>query len=187
MFLVILFASVAYVCNCEYWLHRIFMHRPVWKFDYPFRAHAVTHHGLFKSDKTYHVQNDADKEKIPMAWWNGPALVTLFGLPMVFVSWLLGMWSIVVTVVIVAAIYYGLYEYLHWCMHLPLQKRRIIERSWFFCRLNGHHLLHHRYMGKNFNVVLPFCDLCYGTLMLRSKIRFPQARGPSVPDVQPRQ
>jgi hypothetical protein len=28
--------------------------------------------------------------------------------------------------------------------------------------------------------------LCLGTLMLRSKVAFAQARGPAVPDVQPR-
>ena len=31
-------------------------------------------------------------------------------------------------------------------MHLP--KKRNLERSGIGYRLNGHHLLHHRYMGK---------------------------------------
>jgi hypothetical protein len=83
------------------------------------------------------------------------------------------------------ALYYAAYEFIHWCMHLP--KARRVETWWMFRRLNGHHLLHHRYMHKNFNVVLPLADLLFGTLLLRSKIRFPQATGPSVPDVQPRQ
>jgi sterol desaturase/sphingolipid hydroxylase (fatty acid hydroxylase superfamily) len=61
-----------------------------------------------------------------------------------------------------------------------------LERSGIFFRLNGHHLLHHRYMGKNYNVVLPMADLCLGTLLLRSKVQFKQAEGPSVPNVQPR-
>jgi sterol desaturase/sphingolipid hydroxylase (fatty acid hydroxylase superfamily) len=68
-------------------------------------------------------------------------------------------------------------------MHLP--KKRHVERSGIFFRLNGHHLLHHRYMRKNFNVVLPFADLCCGTLLMRSKVAFAQAQGQSVPDVQP--
>jgi hypothetical protein len=33
---------------------------------------------------------------------------------------------------------------------------------------------------------LPLADLLLGTLMLRSKIQFPQPRNPAVPDVQPR-
>jgi sterol desaturase/sphingolipid hydroxylase (fatty acid hydroxylase superfamily) len=69
-------------------------------------------------------------------------------------------------------------------MHLP--RKRHVERSGIFFRLNGHHLLHHRYMGKNFNVVLPLADLSLRTLLLRSKIAFAQARGSSVPDVQPK-
>jgi sterol desaturase/sphingolipid hydroxylase (fatty acid hydroxylase superfamily) len=79
--------------------------------------------------------------------------------------------------------YYGAYEYLHWCMHLPRERR--VERSGLFFRLNGHHLLHHRYMGKNFNVVCPLADLCLGTLLLRSPVAFAQATGPAVPNVQP--
>jgi hypothetical protein len=61
-----------------------------------------------------------------------------------------------------------------------------VERSGIFFRLNGHHLLHHRYMGKNFNVVLPLADLCCFTLRLRSRVAFAQAQGPSVPNVQPK-
>jgi hypothetical protein len=41
-------------------------------------------------------------------------------------------------------------------------------------------------MHKNYNVVMPFADLCLGTLLLRSKFKFPQARGAAVPDVQPK-
>jgi hypothetical protein len=36
-------------------------------------------------------------------------------------------------------------------------------------------------------VVLPLADLLLGTLMLRSKVCFAQATGPSVPNVQPKQ
>jgi hypothetical protein len=42
-------------------------------------------------------------------------------------------------------------------------------------------------MNRNYNVVLPLADLCFGTLMLRSKVHFKQACGPSIPNVQPRQ
>ncbi len=98
----------------------------------------------------------------------------------------LGCWPLVVADRSFVAFvgYYAAYEYMHWCMHLP--KSRRVERSWIFYRLNGHHLLHHRYMHKNYNVVMPFADLCLGTLLLRSKIKFPQARGAAIPDVQPK-
>jgi sterol desaturase/sphingolipid hydroxylase (fatty acid hydroxylase superfamily) len=66
-----------------------------------------------------------------------------------------------------------------------LPKARRCEKPEFFRRINGHHLLHHRYMHKNFNVVLPLADWVLGTLLIRSKTRFAQATGPSLPNVQP--
>jgi hypothetical protein len=168
----------------EWLLHRFFMHRPLGRFEYAFRAHALVHHQTFKADHTYHLIHDADKETIPMAWWNGPVLIALCMIPAVLLAWGVDQWWIAFGALLAYGAYYGAYEYMHWCMHLP--KARRVERSWIFRRLNGHHLLHHRYMHKNFNVVLPLADLCLGTLVLRSKMHFAQARGPAVPDVQPR-
>jgi sterol desaturase/sphingolipid hydroxylase (fatty acid hydroxylase superfamily) len=105
-------------------------------------------------------------------------------IPFVVGSIFLKNWGFVTGAFIACSAYYGAYEYVHWCMHLP--RKRSVERSGIFFRLNGHHLLHHRYMGKNFNVVFPLADLCLGTLLLRSKVHFKQASGPSVPDVQPK-
>ena len=105
-------------------------------------------------------------------------------MPFVAAAWLVGTWAIICGSLLACAGYYGAYEYMHWCMHLP--KKRGIERSGIYFRLNGHHLLHHRYMGKNFNVVFPLADLILGTLLLRSRVHFKQATGPSVPNVQPR-
>ena len=160
------------------------MHRPLGKFTYPYQRHTLTHHRIFKSDYTYHLINEKDKWTIPMAWWNGPTLIALSLLPFLAASLLTGHWGIITGGALAISSYYGAYEYLHWCMHLP--RKRNLERSGIFFRLNGHHLLHHRYMGKNFNVVLPLADLCLGTMLLRAKTHFKQAEGPSVPNVQPR-
>ncbi len=160
------------------------MHRPLGSFTYPYERHARVHHHIFKYDHTYHLINEKDKKTIPMAWWNGPALVAISSLPFVLASLVVGSWGILCGAVLTISAYYAAYEYMHWCMHLP--KKRHVERSGIFFRLNGHHLLHHRYMNRNFNVVLPLADLFFGTLMIRSKVRFRQACGPSVPDVQPR-
>jgi hypothetical protein len=92
-------------------------------------------------------------------------------------------WWLLPGAFVAASAYYATYEYLHWCMHKP--NRRLVERSGLFFLLNGHHLPHHRYMHKNFNVVLPLADLCLSTLLVRSTIRFAQAREEGVPDVQP--
>ena len=99
----------------EWTLHRFLIHRPVGHFDYAFRAHALVHHQTFRSEHTYHLIEEKDKETIPMAWWNGPVLIL--------------------------------------CCMVP---------------------------------VLPLAGLCFGTLLLRSKIAFPQPSGLGVPDVQPR-
>jgi hypothetical protein len=177
--------GVVFASFFEWTLHRFFMHRPIGNFAYAFRAHALVHHQTFKADHTYHLIEEKDKETIPMAWWNGPVLIVFAAAPFTLAALLSGHWGLVVGGVVACGAYYGVYEYMHWCMHLP--RARGIERSGIFFRLNGHHLLHHRYMHKNFNVVLPLADLCLGTLLLRSKITFAQARGPAVPDVQPRE
>ncbi|MBI3191894.1 MAG: hypothetical protein HYZ36_04440 [Pedosphaera parvula] len=119
-----------------------------------------------------------------MAWWNGPVLIAACQIPFVAAAALTGHGWLLCGSVLACIAYYSAYEYMHWCMHLP--KKRNIERSGIFFRLNGHHLLHHRYMHKNFNVVLPLADLFLGTLLLRSKVHFAQATGPAVPNVQPR-
>lgn len=176
--------AVVFASFFEWVLHRYVMHRPVGKFRYPFESHTLIHHHVFKADHTYHVLRDSDKKIIPMAWWNGPLLIAFGLVPFFWAAFFTGQWGILCGAAPACCAYYAAYEYMHWCMHLP--KRRSVERSGIFFRLNGHHLLHHRYMGKNFNVVLPLADVCLGTILLRSKIHFAQARGPSVPDVQPR-
>ncbi|TSC68109.1 MAG: hypothetical protein G01um101472_152 [Parcubacteria group bacterium Gr01-1014_72] len=190
-FLFLLCASAAYASFFEHTLHRFLMHRPFFGFTYAYQAHAKIHHHVFGFDETYHCKRREDARIISMAWWNGPVLILVTAILPALAAWYFGDWTIVIVQCIVAALYYAVYEYIHWCMHLPKAKRRLIERfnvfgCRIFYRLNGHHLLHHRYMGKNFNVVLPFADLCLGTLVLRSKFAFSQPRGIDVPDVQPR-
>jgi hypothetical protein len=177
-------AGIVFSSFFEWTLHRFLMHRPFWNFTYAFRTHAIVHHQVFKADHTYHLVDEKDKSTIPMAWWNGPVLILVCQIPFAIAALLLNQWGILAGSTLACAAYYGAYEYMHWCMHLP--KRRNIERSGIYFRLNGHHLLHHRYMHKNFNVVLPLADLCLGTLLLRSKVSFAQATGPSVPNVQPK-
>jgi hypothetical protein len=176
-------AALIFASFFEWTLHRYLMHRPFAGLQYAFKAHAVVHHQTFKADHTYHLNHEKDKETIPMAWWNGPLLIAMLMIPAVAVAWPLGIWGLAVGALLTNVAYYGTYEYIHWCMHLP--KHRRLERSWLFRRLNGHHLLHHRYMHKNFNVVMPLADLVLRTLLLRSKTRFAQATGPAVPNVQP--
>lgn len=189
IFLFVLIGCILYASLFEYILHRYVMHRPIFGFTYAFNAHAKVHHGTYKADHTYHVQDHKLAYLIPMAWWNGPTLIIIASTPFLLTRLMYGVWWPTITVAATLSVYYGLYEYLHWCMHLP--KERILAKSRIFRlvfrRLNGHHLLHHRYMQhKNFNVVLPFWDFVFGTLVLRAATKFAQAKGPLVPDVQPK-
>jgi sterol desaturase/sphingolipid hydroxylase (fatty acid hydroxylase superfamily) len=176
--------GLIYASFFEWLLHRYLMHRPLGGFRYPFERHTLIHHRVFRADHTYHLVDEKDAHTIPMAWWNGPLLILVGVTPFGVASGFTGQWGLLAGAFICCAVYYGAYEYMHWCMHQP--KKRQVERSGIFFRLNGHHLLHHRYMGKNYNVVLPLADLLLGTLLLRSPVHFKQARGPAVPDVQPR-
>lgn len=193
-FLICLATFVVMVPICsefEWRLHSGVMHKPIyifgWKFDYPFIAHHQVHHQIFKWDKTYILQDPADRPTITMAWWNGPLLSVISSIP----GWIVGymidhMLAVGLTSFFTVFAYYGVYETIHLFMHLPAQKKRLIGRifppyKW----LNGHHILHHRWMKKNFNVVLPLADWWHKTLLRRSPMRFDQPRGPLIPDVQP--
>lgn len=178
-----MFVASSYLSIFEWTLHRFLMHKPFWRFTYPFESHALKHHRIFQADRTYHLQNINDKRTIPMAWWNGPALIVATTSPILLISWLWGAWWISVGFFVASIFYYAAYEYMHWCMHLP--RRRLVERSGIYFRLNGHHLLHHRWMNCNFNVVLPIADFLFGTLLTRAKFKFEQAEGESLPNVQP--
>ncbi len=184
LILMTVLCAIPYASFFEWTLHRFLMHRPLGGFDYAYVAHALTHHRIFKADHTYHLIEEKTKHTIPMAWWNGPILILISGIPFDLVGWYMRTWTVPVTAAVVIGLYYGTYEYIHWCMHLP--RERNVERTGIFFRLNGHHLLHHRYMNRNFNVVLPLADFFLGTLLLRSKVRFAQPQGPMIPDVQPK-
>lgn len=185
-----LLVGIPYASIFEWTLHRHVMHRPVGNFRYAYNAHALTHHRLFGADQTYHLHPNNVLHKIPMAWWNGPVLIFVSGLPFflaaVPVYFFLDGYSaitIILTALILLGSYYGIYEYIHWCWHLP--RNRKIERLRIFQYLNGLHIVHHRHMGYNFNLVVPFADWLFGTYLPRAKKPFVQVRGSGVPDVQP--
>ena len=60
-------------------------------------------------------------------------------------------------------LYYFLYEYLHYCMHIP--KGRWLEKTFWFKWLDSHHHMHHKRHFNNLNVVLPVADMLFGTLI----------------------
>lgn len=161
-------AGFVYSSFPEWIVHRYVMHKVFLKFEYPFISHAVIHHGKFKADVTYELQNHSpekqreDQVTIPMAWWNGPTLIAIASLPFIFMGIGSMSWFIVLCISLGIASYYGVYEYIHWCMHKP--KNRWFEQTRLYRWINGHHKRHHEKMHRNFNVVLPLADLLLGTL-----------------------
>ena len=107
----------------EWVLHRYVMHRPLGALTYPFRAHAVVHHGTFRADHTYHLQIEADKKTIPMEWWNGPVLIAIALSPVLPLAWATGHWALALGAFLAMAGYYCTYESVSYT-HLTLPTNR---------------------------------------------------------------
>jgi hypothetical protein len=152
--------GLLYANPFEYGFHRWVLHRRSGLLRHPYQMHALLHHRVFQGDATYHVQHEGDRDLILFEWWQGllmlaaraPAVWGLQAISGVPVFWG-GMTAL--------AVYYALYEYLHWCMHNPAG--RWVEHRSAFRVLDAHHRLHHRLWRVNFNVVLPIADMVFGT------------------------
>jgi hypothetical protein len=148
-----------YASFFEYAFHRWIMHRRWRLFTHTYQMHTLLHHRVFHGDATYQVHQSEDR--ILFEWWQGPLLLAVhapgvWGLELA--SGLPVFWGGMAAM----AVYYGLYEYVHWCVHCPAG--RWIEGKRVFQYLSAHHRLHHRLWRTNFNVVLPLGDLVFGTL-----------------------
>jgi len=164
-----LLAGVLQASAFEWVYHRYWLHRP-WLPPQMFTAHTLVHHQLCKHEDTFHVTEEEQEEALTFQWWGGPVLVFINTIPWLVASFLFrgtGFPGLLVSAIIGAVIlgYYYVYEGFHYLMHKP--RFPWIERSGLFQFMKNHHRLHHVYMGKNFNVVLPLADLCLGTLVLR--------------------
>jgi hypothetical protein len=167
----------------EWVYHRSWLHRP-WLPPAMFTAHTLVHHQLCKHDDTFHVTEPEQEEALTFQWWAAPILIALNMLPYAIAALLFHAWgnpawtAVMCTVGGIVLLYYFAYEGFHYLMHKP--SLPWIERRGFFKFIERHHKLHHVYMGKNFNVVLPLADLLLGTLVLTdplpAKVTEPAAR-----------
>src|SRR5690349_5634287 len=98
--------ATVYASVFEWILHRFLMHKPIWIFRYPFERHALVHHRVFRADHTYHLIHEKDAQTIPMAWWNGPALIAVGLQPFLLVSILTGHWGFLCGAATACAGYY---------------------------------------------------------------------------------
>ena len=155
------FASVlVYASFFEWTLHKYLMHTPLWQ--YPFRAHALVHHGLFRTGYRYFLCDPKVVRKVRFAWWNAPFILILHTPIFLWLQRTLDL-DILLGAFSALILYYFLYEYFHYCMHIP--KGRWLETTAWFRWLDSHHHMHHRRHFSNLNVVLPLADIVLGTLI----------------------
>lgn len=153
----------------EWTLHKYLMHQPRWQ--YPFRAHALVHHGLFRTGAGYFLSDPDHLRKVRFAWWNAPLILILHTPAILFVEHLLGL-SLLFGALSAMGLYYFLYEYLHYCMHVP--RGRWFETTRWFGWLDSHHHMHHKRHFNNLNVVLPLADILFRTLIpAQRRVRVP--------------
>jgi hypothetical protein len=151
---------LVYASFFEWTLHKYLMHTPFWQ--YPFRAHALVHHGLFRTGAQYFLADAKVVRKVRFAWWNAPFIIILHTPAIVWIQ-RLSETNIAVGALSALISYYLLYEYLHYCMHIP--KRRWLETTAWFRWLDSHHHMHHKRHFNNLNVVLPLADIVFRTLI----------------------
>lgn len=154
------FCFFLYSSFFEWVLHKHLMHQPRWQ--YPFRAHALVHHGLFRTGAAYFLSNINHVRKVRFAWWNAPLILILHTPVILWLEYLLGT-SVLFGALSAMGFYYFLYEYLHYCMHIP--SGRWLEKTRWFRWLDSHHHMHHMHHLNNLNVVLPLADIVFGTLV----------------------
>ena len=157
--------GIFYASFLEWNLHKHLMHTKRKWFPYPFRAHALVHHQIFKADETYHLQRNEDKHTIPMAWWNGIVLAIIASIPIAIIGYLIGDYQSWLKVGATVYGYYIVYESMHFLMHLPEDKQPWwFKKFYIFRDLDARHHLHHLHMNtKNFNVLVWFWDWVFGT------------------------
>ena len=166
----------------EWIYHRYWLHRP-WLPPQMFTAHTLVHHQLCKHEDTFHITEPEQEEAMTFQWWAGFVLVSINMIPWALAALLLGRigypgWTVMATIGATIYVYYLCYEGFHYLMHNP--RWPWVENAGWFKFIKKHHQLHHIYMGKNFNVVLPFADLLLGTLVLNdpqpARVTEPAAR-----------
>ncbi len=155
------FCWVIYGSFFEWYWHKLWMHTPRPPRE-AFHGHTIVHHGLYKGDESYFVAEDQHPEHILLKPYALPGIV-IAHLPIMYLIERYAIHHTMIGSLIATVLYFVVYEYTHWNMHVP--RRQFVERFRWFQFLRQHHKLHHRYYQKNFCVLFPLADLCLGTLI----------------------
>src|SRR5262245_35007274 len=157
---------VLYASFYEWFWHKLWMHHPRTP-KQAFHNHTIVHHGLYKGDQSYFVAEGDPTNHI---------LLKPYALPLIFLKhqpiiWLIELYVVPHTAIgamTAIVLYFLVYEYMHWNMHVP--RNHFVERFSWFQFLRQHHHLHHRYMQKNFCVLFPLADWCLGSLITEKSL-----------------
>ena len=152
-------AWFAYGSYFEWFFHKYLFHSPKY-IKRTFREHTLIHHQVYKGDHTYSLAEGKEPEHVSMDWWALVAFLA-FHFPILWAVQHFTGWHCLWGGLAAISAYYGIYEYFHWCMHVPNQ--RPFEKWGVYRFIREHHRLHHVHMMKNLNVILPLADLTLGT------------------------
>lgn len=150
---------IVYGSFFEWYYHRYWMHQPRTPKE-AFRGHTIVHHGLYGGSDTYFVKEGQHPEHILLKPYALPAIL-LTHLPVVLLIDKFLIPHTAIGAIVACLLYFVVYEYMHWNMHVP--RGHFVERFGWFQFLRKHHHLHHRYFQKNFCVLFPLADWIMGT------------------------
>lgn len=153
----------------EWCVHRYIMHTDLFARLFPstrkssddriFHKHAVLHHGTYY--RAFDREDDPVGREISIVFtFDDTARVLVGFIPVAFLIALIS--PVIAIIFILTPIAHNqIWNLMHREMHQP-------AHSWWtrlplYHFLARHHFLHHRYVGTNFNVVLPLADHLLGT------------------------
>lgn len=151
-----IFLSIIILSFMEWLLHRYVMHREHWISRISFRNHAHYHHREF-FDTFNKEENEVGKQfNMKMDAMEN----FIFGTPIWIVAYLLSP-AFCYTLFAVFIFQQMTWNLAHVEMHNPTS--RWVRWFPYFTFIEEYHWLHHKYPGKNYNVVFPIFDYIMGT------------------------
>lgn len=163
-----LLASLLVMSFVEHFVHKHLMHRrrlPAWLYrlvpflDKVAHQHAKLHHRRYYRRFDFEPDPHGRHLDIHLDLWLGMALAAPVGLGLCAFGCVLGGAVFFLTVVA----HHLVWNLVHEEMHIPTGRWFARTRAYRF--LARYHEQHHRYAGRNFNVVLPFADYLLGAHM----------------------
>ncbi len=157
---------IVYGSFFEWYWHKFWMHAPRFPKE-AFHGHTIVHHGIYKGDESFFLPEAEHPEHILLKPYALPGIV-IAHLPVMYLIDRYLIHHTMIGALAATILYFVVYEYMHWNMHVP--RKKFVERFRWFQFLRNHHKLHHRYYQKNFCVLFPLADVCFGTMITEESL-----------------